>query len=242
MYNPNIFRLDNKINEALMIIKNKDIVGACKLYNEVEAKMREVNISMQYDAMFQSNVAELMNGIFQKITRLQIDLMVKFGDEFVKLKNKYVLLRRAGLSCCTRFKQELEVFIIELKNHKSVYVNFESTEEYGDLCDKVKEVHTLMNRHITSLRSKVIQRTRPKKKNIFELWKLHIGENWFGVCVCCKTNRISIENFIIGHVLAVDAGGGSELSNLRPICQPCNSDMGTAHMDDYIEYIKLTKK
>ena len=60
----------------------------------------------------------------------------------------------------------------------------------------------------------------------------HIGES---PCLCCKTTTIDSKNFIAGHVISEKNGGQINIDNIRPICNGCNSSMGTENMDIFIE-------
>ena len=66
------------------------------------------------------------------------------------------------------------------------------------------------------------------------VWNKYIGED-FGKskCLCCKVTYITQLSFNCGHVIAESKGGETNVSNLRPICQNCNSSMGTANMNDF---------
>lgn len=51
---------------------------------------------------------------------------------------------------------------------------------------------------------------------------------------CCVCNRpITHDNFDIGHEKAVANGGKNNISNLKPICRPCNSGMGTMSIEKF---------
>jgi 5-methylcytosine-specific restriction endonuclease McrA len=158
-----------------------------------------------------------------------------------KIKILQKLYKRSGLTTSQRFLDELRNLSNTVSEFKSVYEACCEYEMFTTVKNTINNLIDIKILYIGKLKTLPRERISISQGKKFELWKSHIGENWFGLCVCCNTTKISIENFIIGHVLAVDAGGSSELSNLRPICQQCNSDMGTAHMDDYIEYLKLTK-
>ena len=70
------------------------------------------------------------------------------------------------------------------------------------------------------------------------VWNTYIGEekgNAF--CVCCKHTIISQMSFHCGHVISEYHGGNVEVSNLRPICQNCNSSMGKRHMGDFMKQL-----
>ena len=45
-------------------------------------------------------------------------------------------------------------------------------------------------------------------------------------------------SFNCGHIIAEANGGKVIVSNLKPICQNCNSSMGTKNMDDFMKGFK----
>lgn len=71
------------------------------------------------------------------------------------------------------------------------------------------------------------------------VWNVNIGEE-FGKskCLCCKVTDITQMSFHCGHIIAESQGGETIVSNLRPICQNCNSSMGSKNMDDFIKTLK----
>jgi 5-methylcytosine-specific restriction endonuclease McrA len=80
----------------------------------------------------------------------------------------------------------------------------------------------------------------PKKKSIPSaikklVWNKNIGEDiGKSKCYCCKSTDISQTSFHCGHVIAESKGGKTIVSNLKPICQNCNSSMGTKDMNDFM--------
>ena len=72
------------------------------------------------------------------------------------------------------------------------------------------------------------------------VWNEHVGENiGKAKCMCCKTTDITQLSFHCGHVMSEKNGGLIEVNNLKPICQNCNSSMGTMNMDVFIEKYNL---
>ena len=65
-------------------------------------------------------------------------------------------------------------------------------------------------------------------------WDKHIGA-MIGTakCVCCGIYDIRMDKFHCGHVIAEAKGGILAIENLRPICDRCNSGMGTENLDDF---------
>lgn len=69
-----------------------------------------------------------------------------------------------------------------------------------------------------------------------QVWGKYIGEEiGRAKCVCCKMTDITQLSFHCGHVIAESNGGELIVENLRPICQSCNSSMGTQNMREYME-------
>ncbi len=53
-----------------------------------------------------------------------------------------------------------------------------------------------------------------------------------GECYCCST-KITFESWEAGHIVAAAKGGSDEITNLRPVCGPCNKSMGTMNMEEF---------
>jgi hypothetical protein len=78
---------------------------------------------------------------------------------------------------------------------------------------------------------KVLPRVKsPMKKRIKVFEKATIKES----CYTCGT-KITLESFEEGHDIANILGGTQELSNLYPLCKPCNREMGILTISQYIE-------
>src|SRR3989338_900510 len=68
---------------------------------------------------------------------------------------------------------------------------------------------------------------KPIDKNIRSLvWNKYNGNSLAGKCYVCK-RPITHDHFEIGHNKAVAKGGKDNITNLRPICGPCNRGMST---------------
>lgn len=83
--------------------------------------------------------------------------------------------------------------------------------------------------------------TKTKKKSIppilkRNVWNKYIGEDiGKAKCTCCKLVDITQLSFHCGHIIAEAKGGELKMDNLKPICQSCNSSMGTMNMNEYVE-------
>jgi hypothetical protein len=85
---------------------------------------------------------------------------------------------------------------------------------------------------------------KTKKKSISStikklVWNTNIGEDiGKAKCLCCKSTDITQLSFNCGHIIAEANGGETIVSNLKPICQNCNSSMGIKNMNDFMETLK----
>lgn len=82
---------------------------------------------------------------------------------------------------------------------------------------------------------------KPKKGSIPStvkkmVWNSNIGEEIGKTkCYCCKSTDITQMSFHCGHIKPEAKGGEAIVSNLKPICQNCNSSMGTKDMDEFMK-------
>jgi 5-methylcytosine-specific restriction endonuclease McrA len=68
------------------------------------------------------------------------------------------------------------------------------------------------------------------------VWNAYIGETIGKTkCWCCKQTDITAFSFHCGHVISEKQGGSCTVTNLRPICQNCNSSMGTEPMHTFMK-------
>ena len=71
------------------------------------------------------------------------------------------------------------------------------------------------------------------------VWNVNIGEDiGKAKCLCCNTTYITQMSFHCGHIFAEANGGQTIVSNLKPICQNCNSSMGTKNMEEFMKSLK----
>jgi hypothetical protein len=90
----------------------------------------------------------------------------------------------------------------------------------------------------------VIPCKKAKKKAISAtikklVWNTNIGEDiGKSKCMCCQSTDITQLSFNCGHVVAEAKGGATIVSNLKPICQNCNSSMGTTNMNEFMQSLK----
>ena len=93
----------------------------------------------------------------------------------------------------------------------------------------------------TFLLNQIVSSLTPvyKKKKITHLmkrrvWEQHVGTHvGMTTCFCCRMSVITQLTFNCGHIVAEFNGGETTTDNLLPICQHCNSSMGTTNLYDY---------
>jgi hypothetical protein len=108
--------------------------------------------------------------------------------------------------------------------------------------ENVKLKQELQKQSIT--KPKLDNNDKKKKKPISAtikrlVWNTNIGEQiGKSKCMCCNVTDITQMSFNCGHIIAEINGGETVVSNLKPICQNCNSSMGTKDMKEFIKTLK----
>ena len=128
--------------------------------------------------------------------------------------------------------------------YKSTDVLLEIVETAHNL-EELKVINIDIKRIITDFYENKHLHEKSKKKKAIPatikklVWNTHIGEDTGKAkCLCCKTTDITQLSFNCGHIIAEARGGELIVSNLKPICQNCNSSMGTKNMDDFMKGFK----
>ena len=85
---------------------------------------------------------------------------------------------------------------------------------------------------------KLKKHKRQRKKSIppilkTEVWKKYSGDCIEAPCYCCNKTKITCNSYSAGHVIPEIFGGKTTIDNLRPICNSCNSSMGTKNLYEY---------
>lgn len=79
---------------------------------------------------------------------------------------------------------------------------------------------------------KAVTRKALPKKLRMDLWEKHFPSQRKGKCFTCES-EIDILAFEAGHINPVALGGLDDISNLLPLCQPCNRSMSSHHMIEW---------
>lgn len=93
----------------------------------------------------------------------------------------------------------------------------------------------------------VVREKKPKKskKKTIPLalkklvWNKYIGEDiGKAKCLCCGLTDILQISFHCGHIVAEVEGGDLSINNLMPICQNCNSSMGSTNLLEFRQILQ----
>ena len=128
------------------------------------------------------------------------------------------------------------------KSCKLYICNEEFYKELNNLLEKI--INQEKKQEEVNEEIKIINSSKRKKKPIYAamkrlVWHNNIGEEIGKTkCLCCKITDITQLSFNCGHIIAEANGGDTIVSNLRPICQNCNSSMGTMNMNDFMKTFK----
>lgn len=115
---------------------------------------------------------------------------------------------------------------------------------YNEMWSFLKEYSDMIHGYSAPPTPSVVATTplpieKKKKKPIPVALKRKVWSKWVGEdvgkakCLCCQLTDITQLSFHCGHIVAEAAGGELKVDNLKPICQSCNSSMGTTNMDDF---------
>lgn len=110
----------------------------------------------------------------------------------------------------------------------------------GQISKKSHKIKYYKMNNNTNNYTKPTYRKTPISSTLKRLvWNKYISEEiGKAKCYCCNLSDITQQSFHCGHVNAEKKGGKTTLSNLRPICQNCNSSMGTKNMHKFMEQFK----
>lgn len=132
-----------------------------------------------------------------------------------------------------------------LKKEEEEKIERIKKEEEARMKALVKEVIKDVKQTKTNNDNKPDDKDKKRKKKPISatikrlVWNTHIGEEvGKAKCMCCKATDITQMSFNCGHIIAEANGGETIVSNLKPICQNCNSSMGTKNMGDFMKSLK----
>jgi hypothetical protein len=172
----------------------------------------------------------------------------KKNAKFIQKKEEYELpIEEKYLRACQEIKKLTEKNIQKEKKEleRQVEILREELEKKSQEYQILEKNFELACHTIEFMKKNVVPKKKePRKKEVIPMnirravWSQHIGlERGSARCYCCNITEIYQMTFHCGHVVSEVQGGKVTIDNLRPICQTCNSSMGTKNMHEYmIEY------
>ena len=160
------------------------------------------------------------------------------------LENQLIQLRALSKTrpLDTRIQGDIKIYEdCLIKNYPDSVVlgkKKKATKTSDELVKKDKKTRTKTTATATVKKEKKVE--KKGKKTISStvkklVWNINIGEEIGKTkCVCCKSTDITQMSFNCGHIVAEANGGETIVSNLKPICQNCNSSMGTKNMNEFM--------
>jgi 5-methylcytosine-specific restriction endonuclease McrA len=236
------FERNDNIKRTLLYYKkifNEILIRWNKNFNDYFDDITEFNKLLQTYNITQSfNIFCDLSSFNAILRNIDDNTKIIFLDFFEKLIIKY--------NKQDKIKEKLQ----KIKKTNSPKLDTVSEPEITTITDveiktKTKPKSTSKSKEkspITKLNTET--KTKKKKKPISStmkrlVWNTNIGEEkGKSKCLCCKSTEISQMSFHCGHIIAESNGGETIVSNLKPICQNCNSSMGAINMNEFMKSLK----
>ena len=203
--------------------ENKELLELLNLKKQIEDNEKISNL------LKIKELETLQNKKSNKTSNLDIE--IEKTKELLRLK-KELELKPAKTNKKTKDTIE-EVVKQELEPKYDNYIcNLEQLKEINN--DDAISIASTNSSNSNKSKKKAISSTIKKL-----VWNINIGEAiGKAKCLCCNSTDITQMSFNCGHIIAEANGGETIVSNLKPICQNCNSSMGTKNMEDFMKTLK----
>uniref|UniRef100_A0A6C0CFK5 HNH endonuclease 5 domain-containing protein n=1 Tax=viral metagenome TaxID=1070528 RepID=A0A6C0CFK5_9ZZZZ len=212
----------------LQIIDNKND-------NEFYDFFKKYMYNFQFKKQYIANIS-CLNQDF-KVISLQLMAVNKFNSVKDLIEKCYYISFSSNQDKYDYYK-ELNIFLTDIFN---ICQKIKIQEEEKRIQEEEKKKQ---EEEIKIQEEKKKQQKKTKKKPISAtikrlVWNSNIGEDiGKSKCMCCTVTDITQMSFNCGHIIAECNGGELIVSNLKPICQNCNSSMGTKNMEDFMKTLK----
>ena len=169
----------------------------------------------------------IINENLNLLTKTVIDEINKRDQEILDLQNKLLESKNALKN--------------ELNKLKTIFVTTTSQPFRDTIFRQINKHQKYFTKNNSEIEDNIV---KTKKKTISStikklVWNTNIGENiGKSKCMCCNSTDITQISFHCGHIIAESNGGETTVSNLKPICQNCNSSMKTKNMYDFMNSLK----
>ena len=166
--------------------------------------------------------------------------MIKLSDNIKNLPNIdiYLIQKYHNIKIDSPFIKTYDLIIEKFNNKntdditKIINIKDLNKKNYNNIYDLLlnyKQINKEDNKKLKCNKKKI---SATLKRLVWNKW---IGEEiGKSKCLCCNVTDINQMSFHCGHIIAESKGGDTILSNLKPICQNCNSSMASMNMDDFM--------
>jgi hypothetical protein len=245
--NDNIYKCNNNVNK--IINKNRIYFTNIFIEETLNIKLKKYKLSKMLNNILLPYPAVLESNLFK------IDLQ-KNKKKFIcekcnkNMTNKRNYIIHVENNICEKDKKKISCEKCDRKftNRRSLKYHMQNkvcNKNIYNYCENKNIINTTNNINKNNIENSKIQLNKFKKKSIplplkRQVWNTYIGEEiGKSKCLCCKLTDITQLSFSCGHIIPESKGGKLILHNLKPICQSCNSSMGTNNMDNYMQFFNF---
>lgn len=189
-------------------------------YDEVRALIKQFSKKPPYICLYNN---------YEMTTQSYFDVYVK--GTIIKMYNfdvEYELnVRQKGCWTTNKFAKEQE------GRYKAFIINILQLIDDDKKADEKKADDKKADEKKADVKKKKRSISATVKRLV---WNINIGETiGKSKCMCCLCTDITQMSFNCGHIIAEVNGGETIVSNLKPVCQNCNSSMGTKNMEEFMK-------
>lgn len=108
----------------------------------------------------------------------------------------------------------------------------------------IREFEKQLENKKKEIKPSTIRKKYIPKRVRHAVWKRYAGKVWETKCNVswCENKLEVLGSWHVGHNVSEAKGGDFSIDNFRPICQQCNSSMGTTSIDDFSRNYSSYKK
>ena len=198
--------------------------------------------------IIEKEITHLKNSILFTTSKLEYENLIKNKEDELKECEEWISSNKPCL------EHNIQLFEKSIEEYNQLIMTGRDLNDYSRLTallhktkenlkiyqDKLVELNEKPTKSKKQPKEKSKEESKPKKKSISStikklVWNTNIGEEIGKTkCLCCKSTDITQMSFNCGHVISEHNGGETIVSNLKPICQNCNSSMGTKDMNEFM--------
>jgi 5-methylcytosine-specific restriction endonuclease McrA len=196
--------------------------------------------------IIEKEIAHLKNAMLFTTSKPEYEKLIKNKEDELKECEEWIYSKE-GITLKIKDIENTIKYRKLVLDQKHPMTTSEDIKAMIDLLSKYEEELKIyqdklleLNQKPTKPKKQPKEKSKPKKKTISStmkklVWNTNIGEDIGKTkCLCCKSTDITQMAFNCGHVISEHNGGETIVSNLKPICQNCNSSMGTKNMNEFM--------